>query len=89
MATLEFAVLYEQSDFFNTQDEASKATNFYPNFELLQRNTYELSEGQLRLTRRDSLIGKRWERQKGIVLEFACWTSLPFSPITARTVLQD
>ena len=76
---IEFSIQYAQSAFFNTREEAAKAEDFTPNFDLRQRNHYAIEGDHLRLLWRESLVGSRWKRQTTNQLEFACWQTQPNS----------
>lgn len=77
--SIEFSIQYAQSAFFNTREEAEKAEDFTPNFDLRQRNHYATEGDHLRLLWRESLVGSRWKRQRTIQPEFACWQTQPNS----------
>jgi hypothetical protein len=77
--TIEFSIQYAQSAFFNTREEAAKAEDFTPDFDLRQRNHYAIAGDHLRLLWRESLIGSRWKRQTTNQPEFACWQTQPNS----------
>ena len=77
--SIEFSIQYAQSAFFNTREEAAKAEDFTPDFELKQRNHYAIEGNQLRLIWRESLVGSRWKRQTTNQPEFACWQTQPNS----------
>ncbi len=74
---IEFSVQYAQSANFATAEEAAKAEEFNPNFNLRQRNHYALDGDHLRLLWRESLIGSNWKRQNTNQPEFACWQTVP------------
>jgi hypothetical protein len=76
---IEFSVQYAQSAVYNTQEEAAKAEDFTPNFDLRQRNHYAIEGGHLRLLWRESLLASHWKRQTTNQPEFACWQTLPNS----------
>jgi hypothetical protein len=71
--SIEFSIQYAQSPSFNTREEAAKAEEFKPNFDLRQRNHYAIEGDHLRLLWRESLQGSRWKRQTTNQPEFACW----------------
>jgi hypothetical protein len=75
--SIEFSIQYAQSAFFNTREEAAKAEDFTPNFDLRQRNHYAIEGDHLRLLWRESLVGSRWQRQTTNQPEFACWQTQP------------
>ena len=77
--SIEFSIQYAQSTFFNTREEAAKAEDFTPNFDLRQRNHYAIEGDHLRLLWRESLVGSRWQRQTTNQPEFACWQTQPSS----------
>jgi hypothetical protein len=74
--SIEFSIQYAQSASFNTREEAAKAEDFTPNFDLRQRNHYAVEGNHLRLLWRESLVGSRWQRQKTNQPEFACWQTI-------------
>jgi len=76
LVRIEFVVPYAQSDFFESAEAAGHATEFGQLFALPQRNYYRRESGVLRLSYRESLIGKKWERQGETVPELACWQSI-------------
>jgi len=76
-AQIEFDILYEQSQFFATDEEAAAATTFTTLFPTRQRNTYTVSEDQIRISKRESFLSGKWETQKENVPKFACWQTLP------------
>jgi hypothetical protein len=76
---IEFSIQYAQSAVFTTREEAEKAEDFTPNFDLRQRNHYAIEGDHLRLLWRESLIGSRWKRQTTNQPEFACWQTQPNS----------
>lgn len=76
-AVIQYTIRYEQSSFFDTEEEARKATTFRPSLVLKQRNTYTVTSGKLVLLEHESLIGKHWELQRKPVSQFECWASLP------------
>jgi hypothetical protein len=78
--SIEFSIQYAQSAFFNTQEEAAKAQDFTPNFDLRQRNHYAIEGDHLRLLWRESFLDSRWKRQTTNQPEFACWQTQPNSP---------
>lgn len=77
--SIEFSIQYAQSASFTTREEAEKAEDFTPNFDLRQRNHYAIEGDQLRLLWRESLVGSRWKRQTTNQPEFACWQTQPDS----------
>jgi len=77
--SIEFSIQYAQSALFNTREEAAKAEEFIPNFDLRQRNHYAIDGDHLRLLWRESLVGSRWRRQTTNQPEFACWQTQPNS----------
>ena len=77
--SIEFSIQYAQSAFFTTREEAGKAEDFAPNFDLRQRNHYAIEGDHLRLLWRESLLSSRWKRQTKNQPEFACWQTLPNS----------
>jgi len=76
---IEFSIQYAQSAFFDTQEEAAKAEDFTPNFDLRQRNHYAIEGDHLRLLWRESLVDYSWKRQTTNQPEFACWQTQPNS----------
>ena len=74
-AVVQYAIRYEQSDFFDTEEEAKKAEQFRTNFMTLQRNTYVISSDRLTHERRESFLENKWEVQKTPIAKFACWAS--------------
>jgi len=74
---IEFSVQYAQSASFPTREEAEKAEDFMPNFNLKQRNHYVIEGDRLRLVWRESLLGSHWQRQKTNQPELACWQTQP------------
>ncbi len=74
---IEFSIQYAQSAPFNTREEAARAEDFTPNFDLRQRNHYAIEEDHLRLLWRESLVGSHWKRQTTNQPEFACWQTQP------------
>lgn len=79
LVSIEFSIQYAQSAVFTTREEAEKAEDFTPNFDLRQRNHYAIEGDHLRLLWRESLIGSRWKRQTTNQPEFACWQTQPSS----------
>lgn len=77
--SIEFTIQYAQSATFNTREEAEKAEDFAPIFNLRQRNHYAIEGDHLRLLWRESLVGSRWKRQTTDQPEFACWQTQPNS----------
>lgn len=77
--SIEFSIQYAQSALFNTREEAAKAEDFTPNFDLRQRNHYAIEGDHLRLLWRESLLDSRWKRQTTNQPEFACWQTQPNS----------
>lgn len=77
--SIEFSIQYAQSAFFNKREEAAKAEDFTPNFDLRQRNHYAVEGDHLRLIWRESLLDSRWKRQTTNQAEFACWQTEPNS----------
>jgi hypothetical protein len=76
LVRIEFVVPYGQSDFHESAEAASHATDFGELFALPQRNYYRREAGGFRLSYRESLIGKKWERQQGNAPELACWQTI-------------
>jgi hypothetical protein len=75
--SIEFSIQYAQSNSFATREEAERAQDFNPLFDLRQRSHYAIEGGRLRLLWRESLTGGIWKRQTDTVPEFACWQTLP------------
>jgi len=75
--SIKFSIQYAQSAFFKTREEAEKAEDFIPNFDLRQRNHYAIEGDHLRLLWRESLIASRWKRQTTNQPEFMCWQTQP------------
>jgi len=75
--SIEFSVQYVQSKNFASRQEAAKAEDFYPNFDLRQRNHYSIEGDHLRLLWRESLLNSHWKRQYTNRSEFACWQTGP------------
>jgi hypothetical protein len=76
LVRIQFLVRYEQSDFLNSTEAAEHATDFHPMMELRQRNYYAREAGTLHLRYRESLIGAKWEKQKGSVPDLSCWQTI-------------
>jgi hypothetical protein len=76
---IEFSIQYAQSASFTTREEAEKAEDFTPNFNLRQRNHYAIEGDHLRLLWRESFVDSRWRRQTTNQPEFACWQTQPES----------
>jgi hypothetical protein len=76
LVRIEFVIPYGQSDFFESAEAASHATEFGELFALPQRNYYRRELGVLRLSYREALIGKKWERQGENAPELACWQTI-------------
>lgn|GEM_PF-5706812 len=76
LVLIEFVVPYGQSDFFESAEAAGHATEFGQLFALRERNNYRRESGALKLSYRESLVGKKWERQSEAVPELACWQSI-------------
>jgi hypothetical protein len=77
--SIEFTVQYAQSADFPTREQAEKAQDFTPDFDLKQRNHYAIEGDHLRLLWRESLVGSQWTRQTTNQPEFACWQTQPNS----------
>lgn len=77
--SIEFSIQYAQSAFFDNREEAEKAEDFTPNFDLRQRNHYAIEGDHLRLLWRESFLDSRWKRQTTNQAEFACWQTEPNS----------
>ena len=77
--SIEFSIQYGQSASFTTREEAEKAEDFTPNFDLRQRNHYAIEGDHLRLLWRESMVGSHWTRQTKNQPEFACWQAQPDS----------
>jgi hypothetical protein len=77
--SIEFSIQYAQSASFTTREEAEKAEDFTPNFDLRQRNHYAIEGDHMRLLWRESLVDSRWKRQTTNQPEFACWQTQPNS----------
>lgn len=77
--SIEFTIQYAQSADFPTREQAEKAEDFTPDFDLRQRNHYAVEGDHLRLLWRESLVGSHWKRQTTNQLEFACWQTQPSS----------
>jgi len=75
--SIKFSIQYAQSAFFKAREEAEKAEDFIPNFDLRQRNHYAIEGDHLRLLWRESLIASRWKRQTTNQPEFMCWQTQP------------
>jgi hypothetical protein len=75
--SIEFSIQYAQSALFKEPEEAAKAEDFTPNFDLRQRNHYAIEGDHLRLLWRESLLKSRWKRQTANQPEFACWQTQP------------
>jgi hypothetical protein len=76
LVRIQFLVRYEQSDFLDSAEAAAHATDFHPMMELRQRNYYAREAGTLHLRYRESLIGAKWEKQKGSVPDLSCWQTI-------------
>jgi len=76
---IEFSIQYAQSASFNTREEAERAEDFTPNFDLRQRNHYAIEADHLRLLWRESFVDSRWRRETKNQPEFACWQTQPDS----------
>ena len=77
--SIEFSIQYAQSALFATRQEAEKAEDFTPDFDLRERNHYAIEGGHLHLLWRESLVGSRWKRQTTNQPEFACRQTQPSS----------
>lgn len=77
--SIEFSIQYAQSSPFATREEAEKAEDFTPNFDLRQRNHYAIEGDHLRLLWRESFLSSSWKRQTTNQPEFACWQTQPNS----------
>lgn len=77
--SIEFSIQYAQSASFTTREEAEKAEDFTPDFNLRQRNHYVIEGDHVRLLWRESFVGSRWTRQATNQPEFACWQTQPDS----------
>jgi hypothetical protein len=77
--SIEFTMQYAVSNNFATQEEAAKAEDFNPTFNLRQRNHYAVDGDHLRLLWRESFLNSHWKRQRENQPEFACWQTLPNS----------
>lgn len=77
--SIEFSIQYAQSTSFTAREEAEKAEDFTPDFDLRQRNHYAVEGDHLRLLWRESLVGSNWKRQTTNQPEFACWQTQPNS----------
>ncbi len=75
--SIEFSIQYAQSAPFPTREEAEKADDFTPDFDLRQRNHYAIEGDHLLLLWRESLVGSSWKRQTTNQPEFACWQTQP------------
>jgi hypothetical protein len=76
-ASIEFTVQYAVSNNFATREEAAKAQDFNPTFNLRQRNHYAFEGGHLRLLWRESFLNSHWKRQRENQPEFSCWQTRP------------
>lgn len=56
--SIEFSIQYAQSASFKTREEAAKAEDFTPNFDLRQRNHYAIEGDHLRLLWRESFLAQ-------------------------------
>lgn len=77
--SIEFSIQYAQSASFDSREEAERAEDFAPDFDLQQRNHYVIEGDHLRLLWRESLVGSHWVRQTTSQPEFACWQTQPNS----------
>jgi len=77
--SIEFTIQYAQSADFPTPEQAEKAQDFTPDFDLRQRNHYAVEGDHLRLLWRESLVDSHWKRQTTNQPEFACWQTQPNS----------
>jgi hypothetical protein len=71
------SVQYAVSNNFATREEAAKAQDFNPTFNLRQRNHYAFEGGHLRLLWRESFLNSHWKRQRENQPEFSCWQTRP------------
>jgi hypothetical protein len=76
-ATIQFAVSYEQSDFFNTDEEAQSSTASQQLFFLWRRNVYLISDSSIQLFQREYRDGAKWVDAGELVPKFSCWQTLP------------
>jgi len=69
---IDFQIQYAQSVFYKSDEEATKAQDFSPMFELPQRNEYEFTSSGFRLIRSQSFKEGKWIPADDVP-EFSCW----------------